>query len=80
MYARKIRFCKSISIDLLFSQSCSHDVHAIYSNALNCDVSWVLIQELIWMFLTIKMLLRYVTDIGYRSYPNPVYLANNEKN
>ena len=74
MYAEKIRFCKSISIDLLFSQSCSHDVHAIYSNALNCDVSWVPNTGIDLDVFNYKNApsIRHI-DIGYRSYPNPVF-------
>lgn len=76
----KIRFCKQLDISLLVTQSSDERVHELYKSALACEVTCIPNTGVdISVFRPVRRVDERLIDIGYRGYPAPWYLGNNEK-
>lgn len=76
----KMHFCRRLGITLLVTQSNDERIHALYKEALGCHVICVPNTGFDPLTFSPKIALaKRSIDIGYRSYPSPWYLGNNEK-
>lgn len=76
----KMAFCDAIGLDLLISQSLSHDVHALYRSRLRCAVAGIPNTGLDpSRFHPERPEAERPIDLGYRADDSPVYLGHRER-
>jgi hypothetical protein len=76
----KMRFCRDLGLSLLVSQSNDLRVHKLYNAELGCRVAGIPNTGFDpAVFRPTTALGERKIDIGYRAYPAPLYLGNNEK-
>lgn len=76
----KIKFCKMLGISLLITQSNDERVASLYRSVLNCEVDCIPNTGVDpSIFHPIRPMESRPVDLGYRSFPGPWYLGNNEK-
>lgn len=76
----KIRFCHMLGISLLVTQSNDERVSSLYRSVLQCEVACIPNTGVDpSIFRPTRPINGRPVDLGYRSYPGPWYLGNNEK-
>ena len=76
----KLRFINRMKFDIVFSQTNNIKVHELYKKNLNSKIEWspnCLVDQEVFNY-KINFNDRPIT-IGYRSYPSPFYIGNNER-
>lgn len=76
----KMRFCRTLGVSLLVTQSNDPRVLALYREALGCEVACIPNTGCdLDLFRPTTDLAARPIDLGYRAFDAPLYLGNNEK-